>query len=86
MESVLDFGDAAGDELGDGGADHVREREDAQHEEVHRQQQVDVVLAEHLEQEYQLQQRPVINCRSCLRKIVRIRGLCDYPTIKLYYE
>ena len=29
-----------------------------------------------------LQQVPVINCRFCLRKIVRIRGLCDYPTIK----
>ena len=29
-----------------------------------------------------IQQLPVINCRFCLRKIVRIRGLCDYPTIK----
>ena len=25
----------------------------------------------------QVQQLPVINCRFCLRKIVRIRGLCD---------
>ena len=32
-----------------------------------------------------LQQLPVINCRFCLRKIVRIRGLCDYPTIKFTY-
>ena len=29
-----------------------------------------------------LQQVPVINCRFCLLKIVRIKGLCDYPTIK----
>ena len=28
-----------------------------------------------------LQQSPVINCRFCLRKIVRIRGLCDYPSM-----
>ena len=48
VEAVLDARHAAGDELFHGGADHVRERKDAQHEEVHREQQVDVVLAEYL--------------------------------------
>ena len=48
VEAVLDARHGAGDELGDGGADHVRQREDAEHEEVHREQQVDVVLAEYL--------------------------------------
>ena len=48
VEAVLNARHAAGDELLHGGADHVRQREDAQHEEVHREQQVDVVLAEYL--------------------------------------
>ena len=30
-----------------------------------------------------VQQRPVINCRFRLAKIVRIRGLCDYPSMAL---
>ena len=49
VEAVVDARHDAGDELGDGGPDHVREREDAEHEEIHREQQVDVLLAEHLE-------------------------------------
>ena len=29
----------------------------------------------------EVQQRPVINCRFCPAKIVRLRGLCDYPNM-----
>ena len=35
----------------------------------------------------EIQQSPVINCCFCLRKIVRTRGLCDYPSMApLWWE
>ena len=30
---------------------------------------------------HRIQQRPVINCHFGLAKIVRLRGLCDYPSM-----
>ena len=54
MEVILNARHAAGDELDQGGADHVGQREDAEHEEVHGEQQVDVVLTEYLKWAFQI--------------------------------
>lgn len=51
LDVVGDLGDEAGDELDGHRADHVGQGEDAEHEEVDGQEQVDVLLGEQLEED-----------------------------------